>query len=123
MEVTPPTSLYASIAPLEDTNSGVDEAVIYGGELAWNLNTDKTTTFVNSECPPGTQAINRNRSLGCEPCPIGFYKPFSQLGCVPCPKGISTTRDTGAESKDSCDICLVDNDSAGVCALEKSLEN
>ena len=46
MEVTPTTSLYASIAPLEDTNSGVDEAVIYGGELTWNLNTDKTTTFV-----------------------------------------------------------------------------
>ena len=76
MEVTPTTSLYASIAPLEDTGSGVNEAVIYGGELAWNLNTDKTTTFANSECPPGTQAINRNRSLGCELCPIGYYKPF-----------------------------------------------
>ncbi len=134
LPISPPASMYASISsinvPVEKsyptpTNPNVvtfggPEVVIFGGELLWNINSDTTTVFVNSECPPGTQAINRTKSNGCELCPIGFYKESAQLGCTSCLKGVSTTRQRGSERKSDCDICEKHKDSEGVCALEES---
>jgi serine/threonine protein kinase len=134
LPISPPASLYASISSIDvpvekiypaPTNPDVvtfggPEVVIFGGELLWNINSDTTTVFVNSECPPGTQAINRIKSNGCELCPIGFYKESAQVGCTSCLKGISTTRRRGSERKSDCAICEKHKDSAGVCALEES---
>eukprot|EP00943_MAST-04B_sp_MAST-4B-sp1_P008642 g8642.t1 len=134
LPISPPASMYATASSIDvpvekiyptPTNPDVvtfggPEVVIFGGELLWNVNSDATTVFVNSECPPGTQAINRTKSNGCELCPIGFYKESAQVGCTSCLKGVSTTRQRGSERKSDCDICETHEDSAGVCALEES---